>query len=265
VNDILYQIGAVREFGRRHGVALQHVKPHGALYMEAAKNRDLSYKLVETLRRSSPEAILFCMGPSLTYEVARELGQPVAREFFADRDYGDDGAIVFRRKVARPDPQAIAQKCLRAMRLHMLQRNPVAAAEFPHRADLVQDVVHQLVVVHVDEATAKALKVTVAGMHPKAHAIGLRQFHHAVDAVGVAGVEAGSDVRGGDQRHQGLVRCLSQRPMAIALSHVAIQVDQSLHVVSRVVSVTIHQPRAFCKILISVSALLVFPIMGVIL
>ena len=31
VNDVVYQVGAMREFGRRHGVPLQHVKPHGAL------------------------------------------------------------------------------------------------------------------------------------------------------------------------------------------------------------------------------------------
>ena len=42
VNDIVYQIGAIREFGRRYGIPLQHVKLHGALYMEAAVNEELS-------------------------------------------------------------------------------------------------------------------------------------------------------------------------------------------------------------------------------
>ena len=42
VNDIVYQMGAIREFGRRHGASLQHLKPHGALYMEAAVNEELS-------------------------------------------------------------------------------------------------------------------------------------------------------------------------------------------------------------------------------
>ena len=49
VNDIIYQVGAVREFGRRHGIRLQHVKPHGALYMEAAKNEELSRHMIESL------------------------------------------------------------------------------------------------------------------------------------------------------------------------------------------------------------------------
>ncbi|MEB8386570.1 5-oxoprolinase subunit PxpA [Rhodobacteraceae bacterium KMM 6894] len=114
VNDILYQIGALREFGRRHDVALSHVKPHGALYMEAACNEELSRHLVETLQRTSPDLILFCMGASTTYEVAKRLSQPVVREFYSDRDYGDDGMIVFTRKPAAMDPDTIAQKCLRA-------------------------------------------------------------------------------------------------------------------------------------------------------
>lgn len=114
VNDILYQIGALREFGRRYGLPLQHVKPHGALYMEAARNEDLSRHLVETLQRTAPELILFCLGTSITCEVAHRHGQPVAREFYADRDYDDAGSIVFTRRVAAPDPQRVARKCVRA-------------------------------------------------------------------------------------------------------------------------------------------------------
>ncbi|WP_226550532.1 5-oxoprolinase subunit PxpA [Celeribacter naphthalenivorans] len=114
VNDIIYQVGAVREFGRRHGIRLQHVKPHGALYMEAAVNEDLSRHMIESLAAISGDLLIFCMGTSKTYEVAKRLGQPVIREFYADRDYGDDGSIVFTRRVARPDPEEIAQKCLRA-------------------------------------------------------------------------------------------------------------------------------------------------------
>ncbi|OOY10810.1 lactam utilization protein LamB [Thioclava sediminum] len=114
VNDIIYQVGAMREFGRRYGVPLQHVKPHGALYMEAARNEDLSRHLVETLQRYAPGLILFCMDISKTYAVAKRLGQPVVREFYADRDYDDSGSIVFARHVSAPDPKKLAAKCVRA-------------------------------------------------------------------------------------------------------------------------------------------------------
>lgn len=114
VNDIVYQIGAIREFGRRHGASLQHVKPHGALYMEAAVNEELSKLIVDMLIKSSSETILFCMEASETYRIAKQSGHPVVREFYADRDYNNEGSIVFKRQVSRPDPQQIAEKCVKA-------------------------------------------------------------------------------------------------------------------------------------------------------
>lgn len=114
VNDIVYQMGAIREFGRRHGASLQHLKPHGALYMEAAVNEELSKLILDMLAKSSGETILFCMEASKTYELAKQCGHPVVREFYADRDYDNSGSIVFKRKVGRPDPQQIAEKCVKA-------------------------------------------------------------------------------------------------------------------------------------------------------
>ncbi len=114
VNDIVYQTGAVREFGRRHNVPLRHVKPHGALYMSAAKDGELSRLLIEALQRTGPDLLVFCMGVSETCRIARDAGQPVVREFYADRDYDSTGSIVFARKMRQLDPGQVAEKCLRA-------------------------------------------------------------------------------------------------------------------------------------------------------
>jgi UPF0271 protein len=116
VNDILYQLGALREFAARHGGSIAHVKPHGALYMELAQNEAMSRLLVQALRQVAPTAHLFCLDISVTARIAREEGQPFIREFYADRDYDNSGSIVFARQVGRPDPQAIADKVLRACR-----------------------------------------------------------------------------------------------------------------------------------------------------
>ncbi len=53
VNDIVYQVGAIREFAKRHGAHLQHVKPHGALYMELAGNAEFSDASCATCALSS--------------------------------------------------------------------------------------------------------------------------------------------------------------------------------------------------------------------
>jgi len=114
VNDMLYQLGALREFARHAGVPLQHIKPHGALYMHAARDEALSRALVQALQIIEPRLYLFCMESSVTYHVARELGQPVVREFYADRDYDSSGSIVFTRRVGALDPMTLANKVVRA-------------------------------------------------------------------------------------------------------------------------------------------------------
>ncbi len=114
VNDMVYQLGALREFARLAGVTLQHIKPHGALYMHAARDETLSRALVTALQQIEPTLPLFCMATSVTCRVARELGQPVVREFYADRDYDLSGSIVFTRRVGALEPAAVAAKVLRA-------------------------------------------------------------------------------------------------------------------------------------------------------
>jgi UPF0271 protein len=114
VNDIAYQVGALREFARRHGARLQHVKPHGALYMEMAVNAEFAQQFVTYMRTVAPNAFVFCMAGSATERAAHEAGQPAIREFYADRDYDESGSIVFTRDAGRPDPAAIARKVVRA-------------------------------------------------------------------------------------------------------------------------------------------------------
>lgn len=114
VNEFVYQMGALREFARMYDTTLQHVKPHGALYMHLARDETMSRALVSALQRIEPGLFLYCMQQSSTYRVAKEMGQPVVREFYADRNYDNSGSIVFVRQVAALDPHVVAAKVLRA-------------------------------------------------------------------------------------------------------------------------------------------------------
>ncbi|AOA05620.1 5-oxoprolinase subunit PxpA [Pseudomonas sp. TMW 2.1634] len=116
VDDVLYQLGALREMARVQGVALQHVKPHGALYMHLARNEEAARLLVQNLQRLEPELLLYCMPGSVIWRIAVELGQPVIREFYADRDYDLSGSIVFTRTVRAHDPVQVAARVLHACR-----------------------------------------------------------------------------------------------------------------------------------------------------
>lgn len=116
VNDMVYQLGALREFTRMAGVSLQHFKPHGALYMHAANDEQLSRSIVSALQTIDPGLHLYCMRQSATYRIATELRHPTVTEFYADREYDMSGSIVFKRQVGRLDPDAVARKVLRACR-----------------------------------------------------------------------------------------------------------------------------------------------------
>jgi UPF0271 protein len=115
-DEIIYQLGALREFARYYDMEVQHVKPHGALYMVAARDEELSRAIIEAIQRVDPGLLLFCMQASVTYQLAQKMDQPVVAEFYADREYNDEGQIVFTRSVAEElDPEEVGDRVVRAI------------------------------------------------------------------------------------------------------------------------------------------------------
>lgn len=113
--DVLYQIGALAAICRAEGVALQHVKPHGALYNAAAKDKELAVAIAGAVQAVDPQLYLVCLAQSCLSEAAKELGQPYAEEAFADRGYLADGKLVPRSQpgAVYADPQAVADRAVR--------------------------------------------------------------------------------------------------------------------------------------------------------
>ncbi len=117
-NYLIYQIGALAAFCRIHGVRLQHVKPHGALYLMAVEN--------ETVARAAAEAVV-AVDPALCYvalagakgetmrRIGEEVGLKVVYEAFPDRAYTPEGTLVSRRQAGAviKDPQTVAERALR--------------------------------------------------------------------------------------------------------------------------------------------------------
>ncbi|CAM4080707.1 5-oxoprolinase subunit PxpA [Vreelandella rituensis] len=114
VNDVLYQLGALRELANREGLSLHHLKLHGALFMHAARDEDFAQALCATLQQSASELPIYCLAGTALDLAAAERGLPRVHEFYADRAYDDQGGIVFVRRVARLDPDQVASKVLRA-------------------------------------------------------------------------------------------------------------------------------------------------------
>ena len=94
--DCLYQIGALSAFCRANGLTLQHVKPHGAMYNQAAKDPELAKAIARAVKDSGENVILMGLANSEFEKAAKEIGIPFAAEEFADRGYMPDGSLVPR-------------------------------------------------------------------------------------------------------------------------------------------------------------------------
>jgi len=95
---VLYQIGALQAFARAAGSALRHVKPHGALYNDAAKNPALARGIARAVRAAGGARCRVGLPDCEMERAAKAVGIAYAREFFADRAYEDDGSLVPRSR-----------------------------------------------------------------------------------------------------------------------------------------------------------------------
>lgn len=95
---MLYQIGALHAFTTAHHKELHHVKPHGALYNMAAKDRKLADAIVQAIIDFNPKLILYGLAKSAMIEAARSSDLSFCEEVFADRTYQDDGSLTPRNK-----------------------------------------------------------------------------------------------------------------------------------------------------------------------
>lgn len=97
-NYIKYQIGALWAFAQSSGIKLQHVKPHGAMYNMAAKNKELAKAIAEGIYEVDSDLILVGLANSELIRAGLEVKLKVANEVFADRAYNTDGTLVPRGK-----------------------------------------------------------------------------------------------------------------------------------------------------------------------
>jgi UPF0271 protein len=114
---VLYQIGALAAFAKAEGGELTHVKAHGALYNQAAKDPALAAALARGVARFSKGLILVGLAGSAMITAAQQVGLRVANEAFPDRDYNPDGSLRSRRQpgAVLDDPvQAVANGVLLA-------------------------------------------------------------------------------------------------------------------------------------------------------
>ncbi len=147
---LIYQVGALRGFVDAEGMALSHLKPHGALYGAAARDRSVA----EAVADAAAVFGLPVMGMAGTLHetVYAERGLEFWAEYYADLDYDDDGGLIITRRHVAYEPAVVAERVARVM------NEGVAVSangkEIPMRADTV--------CVHSDTPGAAELAAAVA-------------------------------------------------------------------------------------------------------
>jgi UPF0271 protein len=114
---MVYQIGALHAFAKAQGLKVEHVKPHGALYLMAVEDEKISEAVVEAIAAVDKDLIFVALagskGQKMT-KIGESFGLRVAYEAFPDRAYTPEGTLVSRRQPGAviKEPDVVAQRAL---------------------------------------------------------------------------------------------------------------------------------------------------------
>jgi UPF0271 protein len=112
--SIYRQIAALDAIVRDCGARLVHVKPHGALYNQAARDRTLARAIAEAVARIDPQLVVMGLAGSPMLDEFRSANLTAAAEAFADRRYEPDGSLRSRKfaDALIRDPESAADQAL---------------------------------------------------------------------------------------------------------------------------------------------------------
>lgn len=112
-NCLIYQIGALLGFLQAEGLALNHIKPHGALYGMAAREEHVAHAICDAA--DVFRVPLYGMIGTVHETVYATRGHALVSEYYADLDYNDAGRIVIVRARGPVDAARAAERARRAV------------------------------------------------------------------------------------------------------------------------------------------------------
>ena len=113
-NCLIYQVGALCGFLQAEGLALNHIKPHGALYGMAGRDEEIAHAVCDAA--DVFRVPLYGMIGTLHESVYVARGRGFVSEYYADLDYDDSGRIVIVRSRGLVDAAQAAERVRRAVR-----------------------------------------------------------------------------------------------------------------------------------------------------
>lgn len=150
---VAYQIGAMQALASLAGHRMTYVKAHGALNNMANEDEDLALAIARAIKGVDASLVNVCMPGLLMEKASEKVGVKVAREFFADRTYEDNGTLSSRKKPGSVlhDAEEAAERLLRTLQERAV--TTVSGKRIPIEIDTV--------CVHGDEPSAVAMARTI--------------------------------------------------------------------------------------------------------
>jgi UPF0271 protein len=93
---VMAQLNILQKIVLAEGAGLHHVKPHGALYNMAVKDRDMAKAIATAVKDFDASLVYYGASGSVMTAEAAKLQLAVAHEVFADRTYQADGSLTAR-------------------------------------------------------------------------------------------------------------------------------------------------------------------------
>lgn len=158
---ITAQLFTIAQLAKEKGSALHHVKPHGALYNQSAKDKTIAAAIAKAVYDFNPSLIMFGLSGSISLTEATALGLQTAHEVFADRTYQDDGSLTPR---SQPNALITDEQTSLQQIVQMINSNTVTSV-----TGKIINLKADTICIHGDGSNAVTFAKTISSALKQAH------------------------------------------------------------------------------------------------
>ena len=92
---VIYQVGAIMSFAKSYKLEIEHVRPHGAMYKQAAEDFQFACAIAKAVKKCSKWLVYYGASGDVTLKAGEYVNLPIAQEIHLEKTYNVDGTIDF--------------------------------------------------------------------------------------------------------------------------------------------------------------------------
>ena len=129
---VIYQVGALMSFAKSFKLEIEHVRPHGAMYKQAAEDFNFACAIAKAIKKCSQWLVYYGASGDVTAKVGEYVNIPVAHEISLNKIYNIDGTIDYQTKDIENTDTSIS-------RLRLLLSNSQVYNKLERKAQEIRD------------------------------------------------------------------------------------------------------------------------------